>query len=401
MNFNAEPIVFYTREGHGQAGAEIRSFALCRALREKGVSAFVLSLRMFHADTPESKLSWWCKIKLNIQAFWRLFALRPKILVLQRVHFHLPAAFFYVFLFRPKLILDVDDWEFRENLKHFLGFSSSLSENLLRLFSRLAQTTVVGSTFLQKHLKPYARKIEIIPTGEMISREGEAGKIRGGVGKPFVNKSFPKPFQKTLTGEISLFPKLPVTASDQKTLRCVWVGSLDLRPETLEEILNLTLEFSRQVNPKLDLWLVARGEKLPVLEEHLQRLNCSTIRLFPSCSRTETLEIICQCSVGLLPLFSDTRFNHAKSPVKLFEYLASGLIPVCANRGEASEIIKHNENGFLVNNTTEMIQTLNHLLILTPEEISKLQENVKKSAAPYSLEKIVESWKSLLVQAQV
>jgi glycosyltransferase involved in cell wall biosynthesis len=373
------PLVFYTREGHGQAGAEARSFALCEALRAKENSTsrhsgettlrhsgegqnpefpiFVLSLRMFYADVSESKLSWWHKIKLNAQAFWRLFILRPKVLVLQRVHFHLPAALLYLVLFRPKLILDVDDWEFREKSqeKYFLG----LGQHCLRLLSRWAHTTVVSSAFLQEHLKPYARRIEKIPTG-------------------VDTKIFGKDCFLSSRGEA------------RNLLRCVWVGAFDLRTETLEEILNVIQAFSRQEQSHVELWLVARGEKIPVFEKHAQ------IRLFSHCSRAEVAEILSQCDVGLLPLFSDTRFNHAKSPVKLFEYFASGLIPVCANRGEASAIIRHGDNGFLVNSPIEMIQTLNYLATLPPEEKSKLQENAKKLASLYSLDKAVQSWEILL-----
>jgi site-specific recombinase XerD len=61
-------------------------------------------------------------------------------------------------------------------------------------------------------------------------RNGERGNGEGGIGETFVNKSFPKPFQKTLTGSHAVLgtacdqKKLrkksypPVTASDQKTL---------------------------------------------------------------------------------------------------------------------------------------------------------------------------------------
>jgi glycosyltransferase involved in cell wall biosynthesis len=321
---------------------------------------------MFYTDVLESKLSLGRKIKINAQAFWRLFVLRPKVLVLQRVNFHLPAALLYLVLFRPKFILDVDDWEFREKSqeKYFLGFG----QHCLRLLSRWAQTTIVGSTFLQEHLKPYARRIEKIPTG-------------------VDTKIFPSGSDlKSLPG--------PISNEARNLLRCVWVGAFDLRTETLEEILHLIRAFSNQAHSaeqqNMELWFVARGENLPALEKH------SGIRLFSHCSRAEVAEILSQCDVGLLPLFSDTRFNYAKSPVKLFEYLASGLIPVCANRGEASEIIKHKENGFLVNSPIEMIQTLNHLATLLPEEKSKLQENAKQLAPLYSLDKAAQSWEMVL-----
>ena len=48
-------------------------------------------------------------------------------------------------------------------------------------------------------------------------------KIRDG--KTIVNKSFPNPFQKTLTGGTSLFPTLPVTASDLSFLKMVGTGN--------------------------------------------------------------------------------------------------------------------------------------------------------------------------------
>ena len=57
---------------------------------------------------------------------------------------------------------------------------------------------------------------------------------------------------------------------------------------------------------------------------------------------------------GLLPL-ADIQFNYSKSPIKYFEYVQAGKIPITNNNNNIyTKIIKHNENGYIVNSFTEI-----------------------------------------------
>ena len=83
---------------------------------------------------------------------------------------------------------------------------------------------------------------------------------------------------------------------------------------------------------------------------------------------------------------------HEGFPLSIVEALSSGLIIVASKTGGIPEVIKEDENGFLIKpkNIEELSLKLLKALNLSPDEIAKIQEkNIKKARNIYSWEKIV------------
>ena len=65
--------------------------------------------------------------------------------------------------------------------------------------------------------------------------------------------------------------------------------------------------------------------------------------------------------VGLLPLTQDTKFNKAKSPTKLFEYMSMAKPTIASDMGEAKNVLRDRQTGFLVKNKNEFVSAMCHL----------------------------------------
>jgi len=353
-------IVFYTREGQGQAGFEIRSHDLSIELLKHGIHSHIVSFKDFHKNKSELEISFLIKLFLNIKSFFKILRFKPEILILQRVNYHFIAALIYKILFRPKLILDIDDWEIRENLRpYFLGITNSFADNLTRFIASFSDVVVVSSIYLEEYLTPYAKKIIKIPSG--ISQEQ--------------------------------FTKSEDSAG---YLRCVWNGSLD-REETVDDICKLVKIFDEKAEPELKLLIIARGSMVEKLNILIKNLNNSSIQLIKNCHRKDIPKLLNSCCIGLLPLFRPSKFYQAKSPVKLFEYMATGLIVVASKQGEALHILKDGESGFLVSSHQEMIDRIN---LISKQDFNINIQLVKKAyslyQAEFSLEKVSKTWRNIL-----
>lgn len=67
---------------------------------------------------------------------------------------------------------------------------------------------------------------------------------------------------------------------------------------------------------------------------------------------TNWLKKIAKWDIAVVPL-EDTSFNRAKSNLKFIESAALGVAVLCTNNPEYSRVVRHEENGLLVENTTE------------------------------------------------
>lgn len=77
-------------------------------------------------------------------------------------------------------------------------------------------------------------------------------------------------------------------------------------------------------------------------------------------SKTEVDDLNC-FDIGIMPLPND-EWVKGKCGLKGLSYMACGVATIMSNVGVNAEIIKHGENGFLVNNQQEWVQYLSQLI---------------------------------------
>ena len=85
------------------------------------------------------------------------------------------------------------------------------------------------------------------------------------------------------------------------------------------------------------------------------------------------------------------------SPLKLFDYMASGLPVIASDLGQISEVITHKENGLLTDNKIEHI--IDEILFLkkTPSEAKRLGKKARESVVKYyNWERVAQETETIL-----
>ncbi|HQP91865.1 MAG TPA: glycosyltransferase family 4 protein [Candidatus Omnitrophota bacterium] len=326
-------IIFITAESRLQAGARVRCFGFAKELERHGFKCRVLSFPdIFGAAFGEKERSINSieKLILNYKAFKNVLnSGKHAIIFLHRVNYHVFGPLLASIFKRNKVIFDIDDWNMREDLSSFWGVSSSKAEVLSKKIARRSSFCVAASTFLKEYFAPYSKKICYIPTG--------------------VDTNI-------------FYPKSEREGSGAVTLG--WIGTVNDR-DMYENVRRLFDIFSRLDHSTFDISLVLAGdgaffEKLKKDKEaHPLRLK---IKFKDWIDPAKMPEFLKQIDIGLLPLFKESKFNRAKSPTKLFEYMAMEIPSVASRNGEAQNIIREGQNGLLAGTVSEFAEKLNKLL---------------------------------------
>ena len=118
-------IIFVTREGYNLAGARVRAYNFSKALEERGLDTEVLSYAecLGAGDgINERKMGFFEKLRYNVRAYKKLEKEKDAIIVLQRVNYHTLSVLAARVIRKNRIILDMDDWEIREDPRYILGF---------------------------------------------------------------------------------------------------------------------------------------------------------------------------------------------------------------------------------------------------------------------------------------
>ncbi len=325
-------IIFITREGYTLPGARIRCYNFAGELTKYGIDTEVLSF----SDTlgakdgeNEAQMGLKEKIRYNWKAFRRLTKDKKTILYIQRFNYHSFAPYLGHLLNKNRIILDLDDWEMRENPRYYLSFyPSSKAHYFTRQIARRSIFCIAASRFLEEFLLQFNKKVYYIPSG--------------------VDTELFKPSLNGLSEDKIFFS---------------WIGTLH-KKEYIENIELVLSCFSllRKRYSHIYFEIMGDGIYRNDLEKILNQYNDQHILLKGWIDPDRVPEYLDTIHIGLLPIASDTKFNQAKSPTKLFEYMAMAKPTVASNIGEAAEIIRDRENGLLAKSKEDFIEKMRELI---------------------------------------
>ena len=324
-------IIFITREGYNLPGARIRCYNFAKELSRYGIDTRVFSF----SDTlgakdgqAESQMGISQKLKFNYAAFRRLLSEKGAIFYLQRFNYHSFAPYLVHLIKGNKIILDLDDWEMRDDPKYYFFYPTSKAHFFTRAIAKRSLFCVAASRFLQDFLKPFNRQVYYIPTG-----------VDTRVFFPSLNKSN--------TNEIVFS----------------WIGTFH-KKEYVENI-EFALEcFSllRKQYGNIYLDIVGEGIYNNNVLEAVEKFKDRNIRKLCWIPPDKIPAYLSGIHIGLFPVASDTKFNRAKSPTKLFEYMAMGKAVIASSTGESSYIIKDGYNGMLADSKEEFVEKMRNLI---------------------------------------
>jgi glycosyltransferase involved in cell wall biosynthesis len=327
-------IIFVTREGYHLSGARVRCYNFARQLGIRGIDTEVFSFgdhlgARYGEKEFEMSLSW--KLNLIVKAIKELSRKnKDAVFFVQRLNYHALAPFVVSLLGRHKIIFDCDDWNIRENpVYHFGFYPSSKMEFFTRKLARYSSCCIAASCFLKEYLSSYNRKTYYVPTG--------------------VDTEVFKPFQR-------LRQRNEVVLS--------WIGTIYHQEmfESVRFVIDCFVALACDYQG-LFLHLAGTGVYFKEIREYVSTLACKDrIRISGWIHPDQIPGYLAQTDIGLLPLIHDTKFNKAKSPTKLFEYMAMAKPTVSSRIGEAARIIKDGDSGLLAGDKDEFIEKLKILI---------------------------------------
>jgi glycosyltransferase involved in cell wall biosynthesis len=324
-------VIFITREGEKLPGARIRCYNFARELAKYGINTEVLSYSATLGakdGEQESQMGVIDKIKFNYSAFKKISNEKKAILFIQRFNYHSFAPYLAGLFNKNRIVLDLDDWEMRDDPKYYFGlYPSSKAHYFTRQIARKSIFCIAASRFLEGFLRQFNKKVYFIPSGV------DTGKF-----KPALNNS------------------------DGKEIIFSWIGTFH-RKEYIENI-NFAINcFTRLRNnyPHIYFDIVGDGIYRKAITEAVNTANDPHIRLIGWIEPDKIPEYLRHIDIGLLPVAGDNKFNRAKSPTKLFEYMAMAKPTVSSIIGEAENIIQNGENGLLARTKEEFVGQMQRL----------------------------------------
>jgi len=321
-------VIFVTREGYGLSGARVRCYGFARQLKLHGFETQVLS---FADDLggkygeEEYEMSFIYKARLNLAALKILLSLgKEDVVFLQRFNYHAVAPLLASFIKKCKVVFDCDDWNIRENPVYYWRIPSSKMEYLTRKTAKYSTACIAASSYLKDYLAAFNKNVWEIPTGV----------------------------------DADIF--FPRKIENKEKIIFSWVGTV-FNKEMKDNLIFLLDCFS-QTCKKFDnvlLKIAARGSYYDQIIKQISRLEFSgKIELGPWVNPDDMPEYLSNIDIGLLPLIQDSRFNKAKSPTKLFEYMSMGKPTISSNLGEAARILGKEDCGLLAGSRADFINQM-------------------------------------------
>lgn len=316
-------VLFITREGRWQPGARIRSYGLSSQLRKMGFDADVFSFAdHLGAKAGKDEAYFFLREKTRYAAKGLCCLVRSDrdVFIINRANYHAFPAILASGIKRAPFIFDMDDWEAREKI-------GSKAELLTRLLAKRARVCVAASRYLNDYLSQFNKNVYYLPTGV----------------------------------DLDAFKFKPL--SDKDDFVFSWHGSVNRRE--ILEYTHFLIECFMCLRERYDfikLWIAADGIYGGELKKMIEGYRLTGLEYKGWVEPDDVPRYLEGTSVGLIPLFPDSRFNLSKSPVKLLEYMAAGKPVIASPTGEAKHIVKNGHNGFLARDKHEFVYYMEELI---------------------------------------
>jgi len=350
-------IVFITREGPKLSGARVRCYGFAHELRKSGIDCKVFSFaEELGAKYGEAEfdMSVFKKTRLIYKAFKKLAKEdKDTIFYIQRLNYHSVAPFLLHLMKKNRVIFDMDDWDMREDARYHFGFyPNSKAEYFTRHIAKHSLFCVVASRYLFNYLSEFNKYVCYAPTGADIDK-----------------------FRPILQDK------------SRKELVISWIGTV-YHGEMFENI-NFLIDCFAEVYKKypfVRLEIVGTGRYFSEIHKTaLKFAKNGNISVRGWIEPENIPSYLLGVDIGVLPLVQNMKFNLAKSPTKLFEYMAMSKPVVSSALGEAAHVISEGKNGLLARNREEFINKLN-LLVSDDKTRVEMGLNARKSVEEnYSL----------------
>lgn len=134
--------------------------------------------------------------------------------------------------------------------------------------------------------------------------------------------------------------------------------------------------------PAARLLLIGEGQQFEAMKDLAKELQIlDRVKFTGFLSQLEICRIVGAADIAIAPYTDMANDQFIGSPMKLFEYMASGIATIATDLGQIHEIIRPGENGLLVEagNLVALINAIN-ILAANPDLRAKLGEEARKEA---------------------
>ncbi len=311
-------------EGAVVAPTRIRCYKFAEQIREAGVAVDVLAFwsdLLGYEALPPRPLTAVERMVAALRATHRLLPAGYDVVSFQRPTYDVVTAALLRWLAGTEIVFDVDDWIFE-----YPAFIPVRARHLLPILGRLGGTCVVSSQPLAEHLRSYFGDVVLVPT--------------------FADVRAFQPGPRAARDEVvfgwngTMFQHFMVSAVQ------VMVEAFALAHARVGGDVRIRLEITGTGSyfSELEAWIKERHAERPIaLRGWIDPAQMNTY--------LDTVD------VGLYTLrLPDTRYSGhaidalfvlAKSPTKLFEYMAKGIPVISTSVGEAPRFVEHGVTGFI------------------------------------------------------
>ncbi|MBN2430304.1 MAG: glycosyltransferase family 4 protein [Acidobacteria bacterium] len=333
-------VLFITQDGKQLPTARVRGYAFAEIVKKSGMEAELLSyrdhLKASRHGVQLCEMGWGEKILLNLRALPKLFSAKVDLFYIQKINYHILAPVMISKFRRIPYLIDFDDFEYLEEDQ------DAWQNRVIRYVLRRAAGVVASSHALADWCSMHNSNTFLIPTGV----------------------------------DAAMFsPKMEICHRSQ-TL--VWLGVVIDRLifDTILDIVGMFEQIATR-DQTVNLCLVLKGRYLSEIKTQVhQSPAAERIQVHENVAHQDVPELLSRATIGFLTYHMNNRWVISKSPTKLFEYMAAGLVPICTRGTEADHVIRHGINGFLIESLKEG-QKIVEFLLRNPSRMTEISRSAR------------------------